>query len=427
MFYKNDKQSVATLQDKQDAMIKKLSNILEVKMIRGEDGKAYLFNSHASLITNNVAQFSYNSQSQEILRTDTSNMPQDFSRLLEGGSLHAMILMTSKRPTDIASPDYGTAIIQKLRNQLDNIAYNFYHDGTATSHFSKNITPQSNNMIIHEHSGIQAGSITIETLDAGKNRINGYTVTITNNTTLDQLKNSFNHGLARNDIVVEQTQNGQFIVRTTPNSSASSLRITDTTNMFGQANNGSSYVEEFPVEQPTPFALSYNNATRINNASRTELNSGFFTKVNISETIGGVPRVSKFSVHNFRVNADFDNTDIHPPISLKRASANGVINSLTSHNRSVNNSGLYMKNGTYQEIAIGLFSNIARETNQIEQRYQGQNVALQQIQKDLRNEVGVNMDVELARLTTLQNSYNASARCITTSKEMLDSLLSLKR
>jgi flagellar hook-associated protein 1 len=40
---------------------------------------------------------------------------------------------------------------------------------------------------------------------------------------------------------------------------------------------------------------------------------------------------------------------------------------------------------------------------------------------------GVNMDEELANMVVYQNSYNASARLITTARDMYDTLLSLVR
>jgi flagellar hook-associated protein 1 len=40
---------------------------------------------------------------------------------------------------------------------------------------------------------------------------------------------------------------------------------------------------------------------------------------------------------------------------------------------------------------------------------------------------GVNLDEELGNLVIYQNSYNASARLITTARDMYDTLLSLVR
>ena len=56
---------------------------------------------------------------------------------------------------------------------------------------------------------------------------------------------------------------------------------------------------------------------------------------------------------------------------------------------------------------------------------QGQDIVLSALQQRFNDTSGVNVDQEMANLLTLQNSYAANARVMSTVKEMLDALLQM--
>ncbi|MEZ5839022.1 MAG: flagellar hook-associated protein FlgK [Hyphomicrobiales bacterium] len=59
------------------------------------------------------------------------------------------------------------------------------------------------------------------------------------------------------------------------------------------------------------------------------------------------------------------------------------------------------------------------------QRAEGQSIVVSSLEERFYNESGVDIDQELARLTTLQTSYAANARVMSTVKEMLDILMQM--
>ncbi len=58
---------------------------------------------------------------------------------------------------------------------------------------------------------------------------------------------------------------------------------------------------------------------------------------------------------------------------------------------------------------------------------QGQDVVLSTLQQRFNDSAGVNIDQEMANLLTLQNSYAANARVLSTVKDMLDTLMQMVR
>ena len=55
----------------------------------------------------------------------------------------------------------------------------------------------------------------------------------------------------------------------------------------------------------------------------------------------------------------------------------------------------------------------------------GQDVVVNALQSRFNSTSGVNIDTEMANLLTLQNSYGANARVMSTVKAMLDALLQI--
>ena len=56
---------------------------------------------------------------------------------------------------------------------------------------------------------------------------------------------------------------------------------------------------------------------------------------------------------------------------------------------------------------------------------QGQDVVLNSLQQRFNDSASVNIDEEMANLVSLQNSYAANARVLTTVRDMIDTLLKM--
>jgi flagellar hook-associated protein 1 FlgK len=77
---------------------------------------------------------------------------------------------------------------------------------------------------------------------------------------------------------------------------------------------------------------------------------------------------------------------------------------------------------TFLRQVISLQGDAANSANSLKQ---GQDIVLSSLQQRFNDTSGVNVDNEMANLLTLQNSYAANARVMTTIQQMLDALLNM--
>ncbi|MFY9287889.1 MAG: flagellar basal body rod C-terminal domain-containing protein, partial [Alphaproteobacteria bacterium] len=158
---------------------------------------------------------------------------------------------------------------------------------------------------------------------------------------------------------------------------------------------------------PTRFALAYNSAT----TGSGELASSFFSVT----TNSGIP-----DPNTFVVNANL----LNGTSTIKQAAGATVVASLSAA-RSFTADGLSIPSGTYTDLSTGILAHFQQAANTIS----GQSETAQQqqtyYQQSLSNATGVNVDNELVNLTTLQNSYAASARVIGVINQMMEELTSL--
>lgn len=85
-------------------------------------------------------------------------------------------------------------------------------------------------------------------------------------------------------------------------------------------------------------------------------------------------------------------------------------------------SGLSAKGATYAQLATAILSNFQQSANTINTSSTAATQQQSYYQQSLSSATGVNIDDELVQLTTLQNSYAASAHVITTISQMLSAL-----
>lgn len=151
----------------------------------------------------------------------------------------------------------------------------------------------------------------------------------------------------------------------------------------------------------TGFAAAYDNAT----TGSGELASNFFTTDANGDT-------SSFAVNAALTSGSLD---------LKQASGTAVSTALSA-TRSFSADGLSISNGTYADLGSTILSGFQQAANTVST--QNASAAQQQsfYQTSLANTTGVNVDSELVNLTTLQNSYAASAHVISTIAAMLADL-----
>ncbi len=150
------------------------------------------------------------------------------------------------------------------------------------------------------------------------------------------------------------------------------------------------------------FALAYDGATTV----AGEQAASFFT---------GATR------YNFALNASLaDGTT-----QLKQAAAQPVADDLNLTSRSISAGNLSTTNVSYTTFADSM---IAAQNQSAKQIIDTSGIYASQkdnYNKRLKDETGVNVDEEIVRLTQLQNNYSASARVISTVRQMFDIINSL--
>jgi flagellar hook-associated protein 1 len=147
------------------------------------------------------------------------------------------------------------------------------------------------------------------------------------------------------------------------------------------------------------FAIAYDGAA----TGVGELASGFFT---------GTSR------YNFAINTAL----INGTSQLKQASASIVAADTVLSNRTINAGNISLVSASYTSFTDAIIYTNSQNSKQIADR-----AALTQSQQDdyskrLKDEVGVNVDEEIVRLTQLQNNYAASARVISTVQQLFEVL-----
>lgn len=157
---------------------------------------------------------------------------------------------------------------------------------------------------------------------------------------------------------------------------------------------------------PASFANAYNNAT----TGSGELASDFFT-FNIDPN-NGLPDPTSLAVNASLLDGS---------AKIKLASSTAVTTALSAV-RSFSADGLSISAGTYTDLSVTILSNFQQAANTINVQTLPAQQQRDFYQQTLANATGVNVDNELVALTTLQNSYAASAHVISTVKQMLEDL-----
>jgi flagellar hook-associated protein 1 len=153
---------------------------------------------------------------------------------------------------------------------------------------------------------------------------------------------------------------------------------------------------------PQSFASAYNSGT----ATGTELASSFFTG-------------------NDRTDITINAALLNGTATVKKASVSATADAMTASTRSFTADGLAPVSGSYNDLTGAIISKLTANTSSVKTLQETADTANTNYSTLLKNKTGVNLDEELLSLTTLQNSYSASARVIQTVKDMMDILQNL--
>lgn len=128
-----------------------------------------------------------------------------------------------------------------------------------------------------------------------------------------------------------------------------------------------------------------------------------------------------------RVNIQVNDTLVNGVARVKKLSGNDVVAALTGKVRSMSGSGVALRDDSYSGLAGSILTQLTKQAEIAQRNADRSSTLRDDLFGALRNEVGVNIDEELARLTVLQNSFAATARVISIVDQMFASLESIVR
>ena len=488
----------AELESLRDAEILKVAESFDVTVLNNSDGSVSLFTTTGlDLVDATASVFTFDEGSATLTKTGSSS--NNLLGQITDGKLLAEINLLARDGTSIQSTANGVGTIQKLRNQLDELAFSFVDISVAQA--TGNVVVQDTTDIT-TLTGVDTGDvITVNVGGADQN------VTVTANMTAAQLVAALD-ALTNVDARIDGTgqvqvlSNAGAITITDPNGAAAGLGLVSSSPQTFAQGIALSFARAYQSEittgstaltattnlitttglaDPSTFTVTSGGAAAttitigtgggqlqtaaeviaaINDVEglRAELNAngfleissaagslavtdgvgtplaslGFTTVANVA-TLDGTPGTGEaarffeaetgstpFAVNrvNFRVN----DTLVNNTEDVKLLIGNRVVDALNGEARNLTGSGLNIQNEDYTGLAAGILVDMTRQGEIATREFTRADTLRGNLFQSLRDEVGVNIDEELARLTVLQNSFAASARVLSIVDDLFGTL-----
>lgn len=388
---------VSSLENLRDKQVEKLSGLMAVTTFKHHDGSLAVYSSNGiDLVDANPSVFTWDEATHQLTKTDST---KDYSTLLPDGKLSAQIGFVRTDQNAVTSADGSIGVIKKLRNQLDEFAYSLVDNSTNTIVGTTQTGSGSN--LVTDFGLSNGDTFNVTVIDSTP------TTTVTGITigpgagqvdTVPELLTALN---AITGVSARINAHGFLEISTTEQS----LQIDDTGGT-PMADLGITTGTAFTPRNPPTFARAYQDATA---------NAGEAT--NFFEAMTGTTP-DNVTRSNIRVN----DTLFSGAEAVKKLSGNTVVQALTSPQRDMVGSGLALRNETYTGLAGGILVDLTSKSKNFSDSAEIQQMRYETTTTALRNEVGVNIDKEMAQLQILQNSYSATARVMSTVNEMFRAL-----
>lgn len=484
----------STEENLRDEKLQALSQIMEIKTFEASDGHLVVLSKTGLTLTDlNASTFTYDSSTGALTKSGHSSTDLITDGLLPQGKLKSLTDFIRTDTTAESSSDGGFAVVQKLRNQLDEVAFMLMDDSVARTSGSVAIedsatigaagnitiavggtaqvvavgaaqTPATvlanlnalNNVsarfdghgqlqILTEGDGMTvavstaalqtaigySASTTVaaddpETLSYAYNQENSSgSRDITGNTDLtllagvaagDQFSVSVGGAAATTITIGASPYSTQDLLDDLNDVDGVRARLDDTGGLEISTTRGQLDIQEVTNNPLTAansldFTFVGGSAEVENSAQSGEQNLDLF-EVETGTALASASRL------NFRVNDTLTNGTA----VLKKSAATGVVQSMNSTNRSIGGSGFSTSNKSYTSLVTDLFVDVTTRAERFGNLFSDSTSLQENLSVQLRNEVGVDIDTEMAALTVLQNSYAATARVIQTVDQMFTTL-----
>ncbi len=388
----------SALENLRDGQLERLSEIMDIKTFDRADGATVVYTTTGLDLSDAVAStFTYSTANGSLTKSGSPSTNLVTDGNLPDGELKAILDFIRQDFTGTSSNTEGVATIQKLRKQLDEFSFDLVDDATRQTVGTVGADPASDL--------VAAGTINAGdqfTIDVGAGAT---TITIGASDTLNDIATSLNAvANVRARVTAFDTLEISTVAGTT-------LTLDDTTGTPLQTLGLiSTDPQTFAALDPPTLASAYNNATLGPDQSPAE--AGNFFEVETGTTPDSVTRL------NLRVN----DTLSAGTEQLKKLSGNAVVEALNGNNRSFNGTGVSLTNKDYTSLLTGMLTDVTKQAEVVTRLTNTSTVLRDDLKNALRDELGVDIDEEVARLTIFQNSFAATARVIDATNRMLEQL-----
>lgn len=488
---------VSSLQNLRDKEVQRVSEIMEVRTFKRDDGSIGLYTSTGLDLTDRSAStFTWNSATRTLTKSGSSSTNLITDGRVPDGELSGLVNFIRTDASAMTNGELGMATIEKFRSYLNDLSFALADDsngrstGTTDLRDFNNITSASSGPITNGSTltfttpaGSSLGTVTInngaiDTLeevvadinanvtnvraridgqgrlqvlsDIGAVTVGGAAATDFGLSSITQdtdetfhraYKKEFSTGtvdisgnanLTATPITNDPSSFDVTVGGNTTTVTIDSAGTNTTTALIDSLNqidgvfaeldsNGglriSSIAGNLALAENTgtPLAdlgFSMNGTSAIIDNKDASTDSNNFFEEESGSTTEGITRT------NFQVASGLD----AGTSTLKFTSSNTVIEALNVQARNINGSGLSLSSETYSGLASGIVTDFVKQAERADRAAVESETLRSNLSQILRDELGVDIDEEMARLTVLQNSYSASARVIDTVNRMFDQL-----
>ncbi|MFA6279442.1 MAG: flagellar hook-associated protein FlgK [Bdellovibrionales bacterium] len=395
----NSRLSSGDLQDQRDQLVLKVAQITGVTVLARDFGQIALYTATGYQLVDGSSARTFSFDGTNV--TTTTNTGLSLNAALSGGSLEALVNFRATAVTVSADP--ATNVIQKMRSQLDSIVSAFTGLTTTATSGAISFATAYNSLpdvtfaattltnaltFTAASSGSLGNNITI-TLDNDPVNIGNYMATITNGTTTEVYDNL-------SDGAVPGTHDVWTNLAAAIAGGPSTLVTT--------AVDGTGNLDPTTLTLPSSPAYQLTGGhSNIVPVQAGELATDFFTGTNRT---------------TFAVNeALLDGT-----ATAKAAAASIVTDALLDATRVFSADGLAVASANYSSLVTSSLTTFQQAASNISTLKTTDENARAYLEEKFSNETGVNVDNELVNLTTLQNSYAASAHAMSVVKDLFTTL-----
>lgn len=383
----NSNQSSGDLEDERDQLVLDVAGITGVTVLQRSQGQIALYTSSGYQLVDSGSARTLTFDGTDV--TSESNPGLSLNNALGGGKLEALIdFCADSSPADPSS-DSATNVIQKLRDQLDSIVSAFTSlTTTATDGTSSFATAYTGNA-----SATIKNGLTFTAIGAGTDS-NDITVTFDNDP--------------------DPLHAGAYTATITDASTGVSETYDNLTNTGAGTNDVWSNLATAIANRPSTLVTTSASGTENLDPTTMTLPSS------VTLSGGAEPFFTGTNRTDFSVNASL----VDGTASLNTSTVGETTSALLDSTRRFvdSSSGLKLTGCSYSTLVSGILTGFQQAANNISNLSDTATSTQEYLSTKLTNETSVNVDTEMVNLVTLQNTYAASAHCISVINELMQTL-----